>query len=512
MKNNEKQAVIYCRVSSKKQVEDGHGLSSQETRCREYAKHKGYSVVGVYHDEGVTGKLLDRPRMKEMLSFLNQNKKKQSYVVIIDDISRLARDIETHIHLRAAIQDTAAKLESPSIEFGEGSDSRLVEHLLASVAAHQREKNAEQVRNRMRARRMNGYWMGYPVVGYRFEKIEGHGKMLVRNEPLASIVAEAYEGFASGRFETLTEVKHFLESNPTYPKARNGTVHISRVSELMSRVIYTGHFHMAQESRYFIPGKHEALVSLETWKRVQDRLTQRAKAPSRKDVRDDFPLRGFVTCCGCDQPLTSAWAQGRKEKYPYYFCHRKACPEYSKAIKREKMESDFLKVLEGLRPSHKLFEMATAMLREIWDENTASASTEKGGTQAALQTAERNIQQLLDRILKTDSEALVTAYEKKIQELEETKAMLREKLSKCGTEVPRFEDHFRTALDVLENPCKLWLSDHLEHKRAALKIVFTAKLPYDRKSGFRTASFARPFNVLEDVRRGITGNGAQGRI
>ncbi len=40
-----RKAVIYCRVSSPKQVKEGHGLQSQETRCREYAKHKGYKVI-----------------------------------------------------------------------------------------------------------------------------------------------------------------------------------------------------------------------------------------------------------------------------------------------------------------------------------------------------------------------------------------------------------------------------------------------------------------------------------
>ncbi|MEM1275316.1 MAG: hypothetical protein AAGH74_02235 [Pseudomonadota bacterium] len=36
------QAVIYCRVSSAKQSSRGDGLASQETRCREYARYKGY--------------------------------------------------------------------------------------------------------------------------------------------------------------------------------------------------------------------------------------------------------------------------------------------------------------------------------------------------------------------------------------------------------------------------------------------------------------------------------------
>jgi hypothetical protein len=39
-------AVIYCRVSGTKQVREGDGLGSQETRCREFAGHKGYWVFG----------------------------------------------------------------------------------------------------------------------------------------------------------------------------------------------------------------------------------------------------------------------------------------------------------------------------------------------------------------------------------------------------------------------------------------------------------------------------------
>ena len=73
-------------------------------------------------------------------------------MVVIDDISRIARDIEGHWELRRALSDTGGQLESPSITFGEDSDSVLIENLLASVSQHQREKNGEQTKNRMRAR------------------------------------------------------------------------------------------------------------------------------------------------------------------------------------------------------------------------------------------------------------------------------------------------------------------------------------------------------------------------
>ena len=115
-------AVIYCRVSSTKQTNRGDGLNSQETRCREYARYKGYEVIGTFSDD-MSGSLATRPGMQAMLAFLRK-RRKFGTVVIIDDISRLARDIETHLHLRASIAAAGGKLESPSIEFGDDSDNR----------------------------------------------------------------------------------------------------------------------------------------------------------------------------------------------------------------------------------------------------------------------------------------------------------------------------------------------------------------------------------------------------
>jgi DNA invertase Pin-like site-specific DNA recombinase len=44
-------AVIYCRVSSKEQI-DGTSLESQEVACRDYARSKGMSVLRVFVEQG----------------------------------------------------------------------------------------------------------------------------------------------------------------------------------------------------------------------------------------------------------------------------------------------------------------------------------------------------------------------------------------------------------------------------------------------------------------------------
>ncbi|MGL6339487.1 MAG: recombinase family protein, partial [Waterburya sp.] len=67
-------AVIYARVSTQSQVNEGNGLSSQIFRCQEYATKKDYEVVQIFKDEGISGKVEQRPAIKELLAFLAQNK------------------------------------------------------------------------------------------------------------------------------------------------------------------------------------------------------------------------------------------------------------------------------------------------------------------------------------------------------------------------------------------------------------------------------------------------------
>jgi DNA invertase Pin-like site-specific DNA recombinase len=247
-----KKAVVYCRVSSARQVKEGHGLNSQDTRCREFAKHKGYKVLESFYDEGVSGSLTEREGMLSMLDFIKAQD--EPLIVIIDDISRLARGLEAHLQLRTTISGAGAKLESPSIEFGDDSDSILVENLLASVSQHQRQKNTEQVKNRMRARVLNGYWQSNPTVGYKYALVEGHGKMLIRNEPVATILQNALEGFASGLLQSQSEVRDYLMAHAAFPKKKDGTLHLQQIKDMLTRVLYAGYITIPKWDIYMQKG------------------------------------------------------------------------------------------------------------------------------------------------------------------------------------------------------------------------------------------------------------------
>lgn len=487
-------AVIYCRVSGAKQVREGDGLGSQEGRCREFAGHRNYVVVEVFKDD-VSGSLTDRPAMKAMLAYLKKQRG-TPHVVIVDDISRLARGMKAHMELRAAISLVGGILESPSVEFGEDADSELQEYILATVAQHQRRKNAEQTKNRMRARAMNGYWVTKAPIGYRYERIAGHGKLLVRHEPLASIIADALEGFASGRLQSMTEVKRFLESQPAYPRNSNNEVHIGRVEEMFDRSVYAGHITHEGWGLHLVPGKHEALISLATWQAIQERRYGKPKVPARVDQSADFPLRGFVCCATCSEPLTACWSKGRSARYPYYLCDTRGCPEARKSIRRDKIEGEFETLLNALQPTEGLFNLAFEMFRDQWDAKLMNARTQGASLESEIKLVEKKVDQLLDRIVDATSDSVVRAYEKRIKDLEMQKAVMRDRIANCGKPLKSFSETYRTAFDFLASPCKLWHSPHIEDRRAVLKLVFAEKLPYARGEGYRTAQISMPFKMI----------------
>ncbi len=496
-------AVIYARVSSAKKTTRGDGLGSQETRCREFAKYKGCEVVNVFKDD-MTGSMTTRPGMQSMLSFLRKHRRKENIVVIIDDISRLARSIEAHLQLRTMISEAGGILTSPTIEFGEDSDSILVENLLASVSQHQRQKNGEQTINRMRSRVMSGYWCFQAPIGYKYQRTSGRGNMIVRDEPYAMLLQEALEGYASGRFETQVEVKRYLESCPDFPKDKStGEVHNQRVHDFLTRPVYAGYLEAPNWNVSLRKGQHEGLINFETFQKIQNRLTSNAKASARKDINADFPLRGFILCDDCQKPLTACWSKGGSgKKHPYYLCPTKGCASYRKSIKRDVLEGDFTALLQSLEPTQGLITIAKAMFKNAWSQRQEQSELFLIGHTKNIEKLDKQIEHLLDRIVSASSLGVVTAYEKRIDLLEKEKLVLASKVENSTPSKHTFDDLFERALEFLSNPCNLWDSGQLTMRRTVLRLAFAERIAYCRNQGLRTPQLSLPFSMLDVFRNG----------
>ncbi len=496
-----RKAVIYVRISSSKQLTDGDGIRSQESACRDYARYKGLEVVHVFRDV-MSGKHKSRPDMDKMLDFL-RTRQNENYAVIIDDISRLARDIITHIALRTDITAAGGELMSPSIEFSDNPQAQLPEKIMALVKEQERIDNAARSKSRSIARLKAGYWVFSAPVGFKYIKAKGDGggKVLVRDEPVATIVADALEKFASGYFGSQVEMKRHLEDHPSFPKSASGKIGNEQVRLMLTRPHYAGYIAHEDWGVPLIKAKHEGLISYQTYLKIQDQLGGKKQFPVRKSINPEFPLRGLVDCADCGTTLTAANSQGRNKKYGYYGCKVKDCASYGKSIRKEKIEAEFETLLTGLRPSRELIEIATVMFKAVWEKHMKAFKERQKAAKNALNGVEQKIDNLVTRIVQATQPALITAYEGELVKLETQRTIANEQIEQFGGENsgkgPNFEAAYRTAMGFLSNPLTLWKSSRVEHKRMVVKLAFGTHVSYCRENGYRTTEMSLPFQIIQ---------------
>lgn len=497
--NDPKPAVIYCRVSDGKGGRKGDGLRSQETSCRQFAQYAGYSVDAVFTDD-ITGSVTDRKGMGELVNFLKKHRA-IGYTVLIDAIDRFARDVRGHWDLRDLLREAGGKLASPKMEFKDDADSMMVENIHATFAQHFRQKNAEQTLRRMQARVLNGYFVFQAPIGYKYQTVTGQGRVLKPVEPAASVVREALEGYVSGRFENQAAVMRWLQDNPLFTKDATGIVRHNRVGQLLRQPIYAGYIEAPNWNIGLRKGQHEPLISFETFQRIQDRLNGATYSPRKRNVNEDFPLRGFVMC-DCGTPLTACWSKSRTgTRHPYYLCPNKkgGCSNYGKSIKRDLLEGEFESLLQSLTPSETLFRVATRMFKDLWERRLTQTQDQSKALAAKLAKVEQDTAKLLERILDASLPSVIAAYEARIEALEKEKLLIREKIAESGRPRLSYDKTLRTALAFLSNPRKLWDSGQLEIRRTVLKLAFNSKIEYGRNEGLRTLNLALPFKVLAQI-------------
>lgn len=155
--------VFYLRVSTVEQVDSGAGLEAQEAALRTAATHKGWEVVAVLTDAGVSGKsLTGRPALAEALELVESGR---GDVLAVAKLDRLSRSLLDFAGLMARAQAAGWALVALDVDVDTTTPSgRLVANLMASVAEWERETIGARTRDALAAKRAQGVRLGRPRV------------------------------------------------------------------------------------------------------------------------------------------------------------------------------------------------------------------------------------------------------------------------------------------------------------------------------------------------------------
>lgn len=494
-KNNK--ALIYCRVSSERQVNEGHGLDSQESRCRQYAESHGLEVEKVFRDEGVSGSLFDRKAILALLNYLDC-KPFENFIVIIDDLSRFARDIQVHIRLKAELASRNAVLACLNFTLDDSPEGEYSEMLMALTNQLHRKQNRRQVMQKQKARLEAGYWCFCNADAFKFTKDPVHGKLLVRNEPFASIYKDAIEQFEQRKLISKEQVKEFIYSEYQRLGLKRKKPGNNTVERILKNPLFAGYVEYLPWDVTQRPGHHKGFISPETFENVQEILAGRALKRTRKDYSLDFPLRGYVLCTECEEPITASWSKGRTAYYAYYSCKTVGCKNRYKTIRKTNIDLEFEKLLEETKAEKEILNLTKHIMQEVWNSQKNQFENVSFQSKSKQTVIQKQINGFMERISSATNEQVIKAYENQVEKL-----MLEKTELETGFKPnPYTESQFGTALnkvfDVLQNPLLQWKTDNITDKETVLNMYFNGKLNYDLNYGFGTTALAPEINLIKD--------------
>src|SRR5688500_6698351 len=107
--------VIYLRVSTERQAdrdltEEGFSLPAQREACVRHIRDQGWTVTDEYSDRGESARTADRPQLQAMLARIAEDRDVDA--VVVHKIDRLARNMEDHVAIRAALRRAGVTLVS----------------------------------------------------------------------------------------------------------------------------------------------------------------------------------------------------------------------------------------------------------------------------------------------------------------------------------------------------------------------------------------------------------------
>lgn len=336
--------ALYTRVSTEDQAREGTSLTVQKEFLLNYAKVMKYEVYKLYEDDGYSGYSLERPALRKMLEDARQ---KKFDMVICNKLDRFVRNNRHLLNLVEELSNMGVGFKSATEDFNTDSAAgKLALSMLGTVAQFERDRIIERVFPGMIKGVQQGNWQGsrFAPYGYTYNKPK---KLLEVVPEEAEIVKTIYTMYLTGN--TTSEITAYLYRRDY--RTRTGIkFHSKLVCDILKNKVYTGklvwnrHHYSKKEKtkggfgkkyRYLegqgtevveAQGRHEPIISMEDFNRVQLRLLNNRKPFHRVFNKHEHLLTGILRCAHCGYGflgLTSTTNHTTRARKKWYRCRLK---------------------------------------------------------------------------------------------------------------------------------------------------------------------------------------------
>jgi DNA invertase Pin-like site-specific DNA recombinase len=304
-----RKAVVYARVSSKEQEKEGYSIPAQLKLLNEYAAAQGFTVAKEYVDVE-TAKQTGRAAFGEMVAYLRAHPVVR--VLLVEKTDRLYRNLKDWVTIDELDVEIHFPKEGAVLSCDSRSSEKFMHGIKVLMAKNYIDNLSEEARKGQQEKAEQGIWPTKTPLGYRNTTGPDGKKVIDVDSEIAAIIVKLFEWYATGQYALKDVAKKARAAGLVYRRSGN-PVPTSTVHSTLRNRLYSGWF---EWNGKLYQGRHEPLVSVELWERVQGVLDGRHAKKNRR-MKHDLAFSGLIACaeCGC-----SVVGEIKKQRYVYYHC------------------------------------------------------------------------------------------------------------------------------------------------------------------------------------------------
>ncbi len=270
----------------------------------------------MYDDGGISGGTMERPALRRLLTDIEA---KKIDTVVVYKVDRLTRSLSDFAKIVDVFDAEGVSFVSITQQFNTTTSiGRLTLNMLLSFAQFEREVTGERIRDKIAASKKKGMWMGgNPPLGY-----DVHDRKLVVNEPEAARVRRIFRRYAA--LGSVRLLGHELERDGIVSKSRRSATGEPYGAKPLAR----GPLYLMLQNRIYLeeivhkdvsyPGEHAAIIDLELWNTVAERLAASRTERESGVVAEAPSLLVRLLHDETGQPMTPTHAVKNGKRYRYY--------------------------------------------------------------------------------------------------------------------------------------------------------------------------------------------------
>ena len=405
-----KKAVIYARYSSERQNEQS--IAGQVDVCKKWAKDNDIGVVGIYHDNALTGKTDKRPAFQKMIK--DAKKGKFDYVIVYK-LDRFARNRYDSAIYKAQLKLQGVRVLSAMENITQGPEGIILESMLEGWAEYFSANLSQNVTRGMRQIAEQGKFTGGTVpLGYKINKENDYEI----DENSAPIVRKIFSMYADGH--TVREITEVLNA-AGHKSARGRQFTRHSLYTVLNNAKYIGRYEYMD---IVLENAVPAIVDVEDFEKVQKRLAKNKNSPASAKTRIDFRLTGKLFCGKCGKSMSGDSGTSKTGMSHYY---------YSCTSKKLRMGCDKKSVkkdwIEQLVTDITLKEVLTDANIDIISQKAYEVYESERNDNSeliALNNSLREVQKTIDNIMSAIEQGIITDTTKdRLLDAEERKKSLQ---------------------------------------------------------------------------------------